>query len=171
MRIQVIGEPEQFITNLAIILRGRGEKELLLRVKRLSRHNLLHLCPDLGNKSDDELRAVVTRAVHVRLDRLNGFQSGVQVFLDRLDLDELKEEAGNNRKLTLGYDDIPGYTYQGGVKTTREQVRGLVRDIIENDRRVAEEESALWNKEVTARIRKENKKSGTGLPRRRNPGR
>jgi hypothetical protein len=158
MRIQIIGDPQQFITNLAIILRQQGTQELMRRVKQLNRHNLLHLLPNHENIGDDTLRLLLINRVTRRLEHLDSFQTDVQVFLDRLDLDELKEEAGNNSRVTLGHDDIPGYTYEGKPRTSRKLLRQLARDSFADDRRATAEESALWNKQVTARKRKENKK-------------
>lgn len=149
----LITDPEQYITESALFLRAQGNKQLAVRIGQLNRYNLLRLCPDLGNKTDVELREVVTRAVTRRLEQLNGFQAKVDVYFHQDDLDEIKQERFQNKADhgSILLADMPGKQFKGGCKLGPKKLRDIARNGFKDRKRAIAEELKAWHKDVDAR--------------------
>lgn len=148
--IQTIVNTSRFVTELVFFLRSRGTADLARRVNSLSRFNLLTLFPNGGNKSDEDLRELLTATVVTRLNNLNAFQEQVDTYFHQDDLNEINEEQYGMAEGILG-SDMPGSKFHGGYKMGRKKLRELARTSFRDQKRVIAKELKEWDRDIKAR--------------------
>lgn len=151
-RFQVIGNPERFITNLALITKQHGERELILRLKQLTRHNLQHLLPPGCGGSDDDLRNTLKVLVRRRLSHILGSQERTNRFLTQESPDDDKADRRASRRLNLAHD-MPKKKFGGGKRLSQEQQREVARASFDRNREVERNEIKEWDKQMKRKNR------------------